>query len=109
MFFGSALIKDDVIGDIVVYADDTTLFSKFYQASDLWQKLDLASKIESDLQDTVDWGKKWLVDFNAGKTQLVLFDRSNNTGSIYVKMDGPVLDQKSSFKMLGLTLSSKLD
>ena len=34
----------------------------------------------------LDWGKKWLVDFNAGKTQLVLFDWSNNNGSIDVKM-----------------------
>ena len=33
-----------------------------------WQQLDLASDLESDLQDTVDWGKKWLVDFNAEKT-----------------------------------------
>ena len=57
----------------------------------------------------MDWGKTWPVDFNAGKTQLVLFDWSNNTGSIYVKMGGPVLEEKSSFKMLGLTLSSKLD
>ena len=56
----------------------------------------------------MDWGKKWLVDFNAGKTQLVSFDRSNNNGSIDVKMDGSVLEEKSSFKMLGLT-SSKLD
>ena len=36
----------------------------------------------------MDWSKKWLVDFNAGKTQLVSFDRSNNSGSIDVKMDG---------------------
>ena len=57
----------------------------------------------------MDWGKKWLIDFNAGKTQLVLFDRSNNNGSIDVKMDGSVLEGKSSFKMLGLTFSSKLD
>ena len=57
----------------------------------------------------VDWGKKWLVDFNAGKTQLVSFDWSNNNGSIDVKMDGSVLEKKSSFKMLGLTFSSKLD
>ena len=54
---------------------------------------------ESDLQDTVDLGKKWLVDFNAGKTQLVSFDRSNNNGSIDVKRDGSVLEEKSSFKM----------
>ena len=57
----------------------------------------------------MDWGKKWLVDFNAGKTQLVSFDRSNNTGSIDVKMDGSVLEENSSFKMLWLTFSSKLD
>ena len=34
--------------------------------------IELASELESDLRDTLDWGKKWLVDFNAGKTQLVL-------------------------------------
>ena len=39
----------------------------------------------------MDWGRKWLVDFIAGKTQLVLFDWSNNTGTIVVKMDGSVL------------------
>ena len=57
----------------------------------------------------MDWGKKWLVDFNAGKTQLVSFDWSNNNGFIDVKMDGSVLEEKLSFKMLGLTFSSKLD
>ena len=53
-------------------------------------------------------GKKWLVNFNAGKTELVPFDRSNNTGAIDVKMDWSVLEEKSSFKMLGLTFSSKM-
>ena len=57
----------------------------------------------------MDWGRKWLVDFSAGKTQLVLFDRSKNTGAIDVKVDGSVLEEKTSFKMLGLTFSSKLD
>ena len=57
----------------------------------------------------MDWGKKWLVDFNAGKTQLVLFDWSNNNGSIDVKMGGSILEEKSLFKMLWLTFSSKLD
>ena len=57
----------------------------------------------------MDWGNKWLVDLNAGKTQLASFDRSNNNSSIGVKMDGSVLEEKSSFKILGLTFSSKLD
>ena len=41
-------------------------------------------------------------DFSAGKTWLVLFDWSNNTGAINVKTDEFVLEEKSSFKMLGL-------
>ena len=69
----------------------------------------MASELESDLRDTVDWGRKWLADFNAGKTQLVSFDRSKNIGTIDVKMDGSILEEKTSFKMLGLTFSSKLD
>ena len=78
--------------NIAIYADDTTLYSNCDQASDLWKRLELVSKLESDLQDTVVWGKKWVVDFNGGKTQLVSFNRSNNNGSIDVKMDGPVLE-----------------
>ena len=76
---------------------------------DLWQQLELASELESVLQDTVDWDRKWLVDFNARKTQLVLFDQSKNTGAIDVKIDGAVLEEKSSFKMLRLTFSTKLN
>ena len=48
-------------------------------------------------------------DFSAGKTQLVSFYWSNNTYSIDLKMDVFFLEEISSFKMLGLTFSSKLD
>ena len=50
-----------------------------------------------------------LLFFFAAKTHLVLFDQSNNTGSIDEKRDGSALEEKSSFKMLRLTLSSKLE
>ena len=102
-------IPDDVICNIAICADGSTLYSKCDQASDLWQQLKLVSELESDIRDTVEWGKKWLVDFNAAKTQLVSFDQSNNNSSVYVKMDEPVLEEKSSFEMLGLTFSSKLN
>ena len=49
------------------------------------------------------------LNFNAGKTQLVSFDRSNSTGAMDVKMDGSVLEEKSSSNLLGLTFSCKLD
>ena len=80
-------LLDDVICNIAIYAHDTLLDSNCDQASDLWQQLELASELESDLRDTVDWDRKWLVDFNAGKMQLVSFDRSNNTSAIDVKWD----------------------
>ena len=102
-------LPDNVICNIGIYVYDATLYSKCDQASNLWQQLELASELQSDLRDTEKWGKKWLVDFNNGKTQLVLFDQSNSNGSIDVKINGSVFEEKSSFKMLGLTFSSELD
>ena len=65
-------LPDDVICNIAIYADDATLYSKCDQAFDLWQQLELASELESDLRDIVDWGRRWLGDVNSGKTQLGL-------------------------------------
>ena len=59
-------IPNDVICNIAIYADDTTLYSECDQASDLWQQLELVSELESDLWETVDWDKERLPDFNAG-------------------------------------------
>ena len=42
-------LPDDVICDIAIYADDTTLYSMCDQAFDLWQQLEQASELESDL------------------------------------------------------------
>ena len=44
-----------------------------------------------------------------GKISWFRFDRSNNNGSIDVKMDGSALEKKSYFKVLGFTFSYKLD
>ena len=73
-------LPDGVICNIAIYAVDATLNSKWDQVSDLWQQVEILSELESDLQDTVEFGSKWLVDFSAGKTELVPFDQSNNTG-----------------------------
>ena len=102
-------LPDDVICDIVIYADNTSLYSNCNQVSDLCQQPELASELESYLRDTVDWGRNWLVDFKAGKNQLFWFDWSNNTGAIDVKWDASVLQENSYFKMLGLTFFSKLE
>ena len=42
-------LPDDVICDIAIYADDTTLYFKHGRTPDMWQQLESASQIESDL------------------------------------------------------------
>ena len=42
-------VPDDVICDIAIYADDTTLYCKCDQASDLWRELEVASELDSYL------------------------------------------------------------
>ena len=95
-------LPDDTVCNMAIYAADTTLYSKCDQASDLLQQPECASELESDLRDAVDLGRKWLVDFNAGKTQGVSFDWSNNTGAIDVKMGGSILRKKHLLRCRGL-------
>ena len=75
-------LPDDVICSIAIYTEDTTRYSQCDQVSGCGQQQEFASEVQSDLQDTIDWGGKWLVDFNAQKTQMVLVNRSNSTGDI---------------------------
>ena len=44
---------NDVICNVAILSEDTTLYSKCDEASDLWQQLVLASALESDLGDIV--------------------------------------------------------
>ena len=99
---------NDVFCNNVIYTDDTTLHSKCDQTSDRWQQLELASEPESDIRETVNWGKKWLADFSSGKTHLVSFDKSYNTATTDVKLDGSAHDKNSSFIVPGLTLTSSV-
>ena len=45
-------LPDDAICNFVIYADESTVYSKCDQASDMWQEIELASELASDLQDT---------------------------------------------------------
>ena len=68
----------------------------------------MASELEFSVQGTADCGQKWPVNFNAGITQLVSFDRSNDSGAIDVKTIGLILEKKIFIEILGLYFSSKL-
>ena len=100
------LLMFSVILQSILWYYSTHLKTTLYN---LWQQTELALEVESDSRDFVDLGRKWLVDFNTGKTLLVLFERSNKTGAFDVEIDRSFHEGKSSFKMLGLSFSSKLD
>ena len=51
----------------------------------------------------VDWDRKWLVSFNAGKILFFSFDRSNNTGATDMRMDVCVLESWSDDVMFKLS------
>ena len=91
-------LPDYVICNVAIYAGDTALYCKYEQASDLWWQLKLVCELESDLQDTADWGRNWFSDWSAGKIQLVLFDWSNNTRAIHLKMDGSFVEENHLLK-----------
>ena len=42
-------LPDYVICNVAIYVDDTTCYSNCDQAFDLWQQVELASELESDL------------------------------------------------------------
>ena len=57
----------------------------------------------SVVHNIFDVSVTWLSD------KRVSFDRSNNSADIDVKIDGSVLEEKLTFRMQGLSFSSKLD
>ena len=65
--------------------------------------------MQFDLQDTADWGRNWVVDFNAVKTQLVYLTSLIIPVLLIRNQATLFLRKKSSFKMLVFSFSFKLD
>ena len=66
-------LPDDVICNIAIYADDATLYCKCDHASDLWEQLELAFDLNL-IYETLDWGRKWLVDFSNHGHPMIFFE-----------------------------------
>ena len=94
---GPTIFYNDLLNDLVcnvaIYADDTTLFSKCDQASELWQQVEFSPGFESDLRGIVQWGRKCLVNLNARNTRIDWLDCLNNFNANDVKLDASVLGE----------------
>ena len=69
----------------------------------LCQQLEFDSNREFDVWDTVDWSRKFLVDFNVGKTVLVSFVRDDIITGMLLMWKLMRLEEKWSLKMLRLS------
>ena len=60
--------SDDIFCNTAIYADDNfSTLSVIGHKLDLYQQLEFASELKTDLEATLDLGKKWPIGFNAGK------------------------------------------
>ena len=67
---------------------DVSVLEEFYWASELWRQSELPAELESDQRDIVDW--------SAGKSELVILDFLNNSSAILMWMHRSVCDAKPS-------------
>ena len=60
-------LLDNILSKLANYADDTTVYSCLDKTNDVFDKVEMAAKLEVDLRTVVEWGDKWLVTFNSSK------------------------------------------
>ena len=97
-------LVENVDSDVKMFADDTSLFSVVYDEATTAQQLN------RDLERVRLWAWQWKMEFNATKTQEVIFSAKR------IKPHHPNLflgdtevERKSEHKHLGLILDSKLN
>ena len=77
----------------------STIYSNYDQASDLWQQLELVSELLPTRHCRLEL--EVACRFQCWKNS---FERSTISGTHDVKRDGSVFEEKSFFKVLGLSL-----
>ena len=73
----------------------------------------MAQRLNRICRDLSQWGKKCGLTFNASKTVVLLFTKSNVVHKKYedkklIKMDGQQIPFSDTVKYLGVTLDNKL-
>ena len=96
-------IVKDIESDILIFADDTSLFAT---GSD---PTETAAQLNRDLIKISSWAKLWKVSFNAKKSKDVIFSKKYLNNSPPLLFDGLFIDRVNTHKHLGLYLTSSLD
>ena len=94
----------DLESECLLFADDTCIFASGDDPSIT------AEVLNRDLEKIGNWGKKWKVLFNAGKSKDLIFSRNKYLfNSPPLKLDGSFINRVHQHRHLGIWLSSTLD
>ena len=96
-------IITDIESDILIFADDTSLFAT---GSD---PAETAAILNRDLEKISLWATKWKVTFNASKSKDIIFSNKNLNNSPPLMFENNYINRVNVHKHLGLYLSSSLD
>ena len=96
-------IIDDIESDILIFADDTSLFAT---GSD---PAETAEILNRDLAKIANWANRWKVTFNAAKSKDIIFSNKCLNNSPPLIFDNNYIKRVNVHKHLGLYLSSSLD
>ena len=95
-------IVDNISSHISLFADDTCLYKNIKSHVDI-------ETLNNDLLTISNWGKNWLVNFNATKTKYMLFSRrKNKTLNVNLFFDDIRIECVSTHKHLGILFSDDL-
>ena len=95
-------IVNDIESDILIFADDTSLFAT---GSD---PAETAAQLNRDLTKISNWADKWKVKFNAKKSKDIIFSNKTLNNSPPLIFNDSYIERVNVHKHLGIYLSSTL-
>ena len=93
-------IVKDIHCNVKLFADDTSMYLALEDAVERSRILNL------DLEKIVNWSKKWKVDFNPSKTELMTFSNKRQPQTLPLSFDNETLTDKSMHKHLGVIIQN---
>ena len=90
-----------VSSQVRLYADDCILYRAIQTVQDQLQ-------LQKDLNDLEQWAKKWGMEFNAKKCEIMRISRSSKPLQHLYSIGGEILSEVHKAKYLGITLSDTL-
>ena len=94
-------LPENVQSQVRLFADDTAVYLTVQDPND-------SKRLQSDLNVLQEWEKKWDMEFNPSKCQVLHITRSRNPIRYKYTMHGQILESVENARYLGVDISSDL-